>query len=508
MLGTTLLSGGDRYVALPQLLAYAALTLCVFGLARRLGLGVPEALFGALAFATLPVVALQASGALNDLVVASFLAAAAVFALRSERTSLILVAVAIGLAVGTKFTAVLALPTLAFVVALSGQVRRLPGLAVAGACGLALGAPWYLANLVETGDLDGGLAEYGDQRADASVTSVLTTAMRLLLDLVDLSGGIAPHAALYPAAGLLLVALALIHVKRLGRPSLWFAAAGLVTTSVIGIVELADFGQRGVYKAWLLLDKPETASWQHHFRPNTEADTTSSWFGPLGLLLLVLGTAVVVVGWSRGRHTRVALAMALAPWLLLLTFAVTIVWDPWRGRFLVFGVALAAATWGVLLRLPAVAAATAAIGTVSLSLALANYLGKPSGLAEVWQPRDPQFVSTDTIWGVTRSEAQGRLRPETDHAVLYTYIEAQVPERAHVAIAPVANDFLSPYFGPRYTRPISLVPSEGVVDEEAEWLVRSPKASVRRCPESWRLMLELESGWRVERRVSEDGCIS
>jgi 4-amino-4-deoxy-L-arabinose transferase-like glycosyltransferase len=178
MLGTTLLSGGDRYVALPQLLAYAALTLCVFGLARRLGLGVPEALFGALAFATLPVVALQASGALNDLVVASFLAAAAVFALRSERTSLILVAVAIGLAVGTKFTAVLALPTLAFVVALSGQVRRLPGLAVAGACGLALGAPWYLANLVETGDLDGGLAEYGDQRADASVTSVLTTAMR------------------------------------------------------------------------------------------------------------------------------------------------------------------------------------------------------------------------------------------------------------------------------------------------------------------------------------------
>jgi hypothetical protein len=157
---------------------------------------------------------------------------------------------------------------------------------------------------------------------------------------------------------------------------------------------------------------------------------------------------------------------------------------------------------------PAVAAATAAIGTVSLSLALANYLGKPSGLAEVWQPRDPQFVSTDTIWGVTRSEAQGRLRPETDHAVLYTYIEAQVPERAHVAIAPVANDFLSPYFGPRYTRPISLVPSGGVVDEEAEWLVRSPKASVRRCPESWRLMLELESGWRVERRVSEDGCIS
>ena len=114
-LATMVLSGSDRYVALPQLLAYAALVTSVAGLARRIGLAPAEAAFAALAFATLPVVALQASGALNDLVVASFLTAATLFALGSGLASLALFALALSLAVGVKFSGLLALPALVVV---------------------------------------------------------------------------------------------------------------------------------------------------------------------------------------------------------------------------------------------------------------------------------------------------------------------------------------------------------------------------------------------------------
>ena len=71
-----MLGGADRYVALVQASAFVALAVGVIGVARGLGLSRREALLGALLVATLPVIALQASTAQNDLVVASFLVAA------------------------------------------------------------------------------------------------------------------------------------------------------------------------------------------------------------------------------------------------------------------------------------------------------------------------------------------------------------------------------------------------------------------------------------------------
>ena len=67
-LATMALARTDRFVALPQLGAYAVLVLCVAALARRIGLDAREAVFGALVFASLPIVLVQASSALNDLV--------------------------------------------------------------------------------------------------------------------------------------------------------------------------------------------------------------------------------------------------------------------------------------------------------------------------------------------------------------------------------------------------------------------------------------------------------
>ncbi len=138
-MASMVLSDGDRYVGLVQLLALAGACGAIVGIARRLGLGRSAALFGALAFATFTVVALQTPTALNDLVVASLLVVCVYFALGSTRAELGLCATALALAVGTKGTVVFALPVLVVFVLASQPRSRWWSLAAAGAIGLAAG---------------------------------------------------------------------------------------------------------------------------------------------------------------------------------------------------------------------------------------------------------------------------------------------------------------------------------------------------------------------------------
>ena len=507
-LATMLLAGNDRYVALPQLAAYGALVLCVAALARRLGLTVPEALFGALAFATLPVVAVQASGALNDLVVASFLAIAVLFALTPGRAPLVLTALSLGLALGTKFTAVLVLPALVLVVALGRPRAHWPGLLLAGAAGAALGSVWYIVNVAESGDLDGALATESDQRVDLSGSPLAINALRFGLDLVDMSGLGSPYRLLLVPAALVIALLALARPRSLRRSATFLAAAAL-TLSPLALSSVARAGEEATIRAWAALERPETAPFEQGWGLNVLASSTDSWFGPLGLLLLVLGPLGVALHRRHIRFPTVALVLAASPWVLLATLALTIVWDPFRGRFLVLGMALAAATWSVLLRSTVVAWATASIGTITLALSLTSYEGKPSGIGDVWSPGErPSPVRLDSVWGEPRPSVQTRLRPLDGERALFAHLEDAVPADARIAVAPRENDFLSPYFGARLSRDVSLVLDGSVVPAEAEWLVTSPETDVRRCDAAWRRTLELGSGWRVERRIGSDACLS
>ena len=505
-LATMLLSGSDRYVALPQLGAYVALVLCVAALARRLGLSVAEALFAALAFATLPIVAVQASSALNDLVVASFLGVAAVFVLRSGRASLVLLALAVGLAVGAKFTAVLALPTLVLVVMLACPRRHWTGLALAGIGGLALGSVWYVVNLIQTGEIDGGLAEDADQRVALSLSAMTFTALRLALEVVDMSGAARPHAVLFLLVACALGMFALSRMRRSTPQGVSLLVAASLIAGVLFAPSLFEVMQDLVFRSWVALGRPATAPFELGWNLNVRADPVVSWFGPLGAVLLFTGTAVTGLLWLRGRLPSAAFALALAPWAVLLTLAATIVWDPFRGRFLVFGVALAAAVWGIFLRSPIISTATAAIGATALTLSLANYYGKPSGLGEIWTLNDPPLVSVRSIWSDERWAAQTRLRLETGENLVIRYFEEHVPDEARVSVAARENDLLSPYFGPELERHVSLVKNGEPVPTTADWLVVAPALDVRRCRAAWQRQLTLESGWRVERRTTPDKC--
>ena len=119
------------------------------------------------------------------------------------------------------------------------------------------------------------------------------------------------------------------------------------------------------------------------------------------------------------------------------------------------GVALAGATWGVLLRSTTLAAITAAISSATLLLTLANHALKPSGLA------DPGSASRDSIWLKPRWDAQSAAKPDTRD--VFRFVEENVPADARIGVSFRADDFAYPYFGRRLRRHVILISSRGGV---------------------------------------------
>jgi hypothetical protein len=150
------------------------------GIAGRIGLSARSAFVGGLLFASLPLVAIQAPTAYNDLVVASFLVIAAYASIGRGRSDLVLLTLAIALALSTKFTGILALPVLALVAGAANPVRRWPALVGAGLAGIALGSPWYIVNRVETGHFDGALTDATAQVQERTLIAIAPTIRREL----------------------------------------------------------------------------------------------------------------------------------------------------------------------------------------------------------------------------------------------------------------------------------------------------------------------------------------
>ena len=214
VLATMVLGGADRYVALVQASAYVALAVGVIGVARGIGLARSEALLGALLVATLPVIALQASTAQNDLVVGSFLVAAAVLLLDQGRATPWLAGGATALAVGTKVSAVIGIPVLVVVALLATPAaRRGPRLA-AVLLGSAAGSYWYVVNWAHTGSWDGG---FPYETVDHGVAATAARGLRSAIQLVELPGAVGSDRWLYAVtAAVLLGALAVVLWPRRG----------------------------------------------------------------------------------------------------------------------------------------------------------------------------------------------------------------------------------------------------------------------------------------------------
>ena len=185
----------------------------------------------------------------NDLIVAALAAAAAFFVLGRTRIDVALAGLALGLALGTKLTVVLALPALALLALAAGGARRLAWASGATAAALLLvGSYGYVLNLIHTGSPLGDAAENTTLQPERTFGGTVSTIGRIGFKFVDLSG-YRPNAEAVEAIG----------------------DAGSWTFDALGVPVNPD----------------ESTLQDFEFSVNTEAEEDNSYFGPLGFLLLI-----------------------------------------------------------------------------------------------------------------------------------------------------------------------------------------------------------------------------
>lgn len=391
----------DLLAAVPQFAAQAALVLAVYGTARRVGYGQAPAAFAALVTATLPQVALQSVTTQSDLLVASFVVAAAYFLLSRERTDLALAALAIGLALGTKATALLALPALGLLALVSLRARALPVAAAYVAAGFALvGVYGYVQNLVQTGNVLGTGEAQSAFRPVVTLPGTISSAAKMGYRFVDFTG--------FPL-----------------RPE-WRRP-------------IAEAGEAAFEALRIPTASTESSGFPFSFDVNITSEEDTSWYGPLGFLLIVPVAVAYVLPW-RGRRPDPA-RMALAWALPLYALGLVLVYreGPWYGRYLLTAVALALPLVASVYRYRTIATAVAVLGAVTLGLTHAYNANKPTGL-EGARP----------VWDLPRSEAQAL--PIPGFAAVIERVDAEVQADGQLGVVLGEHDWGFPFYGERLQR--------------------------------------------------------
>ena len=415
---TMLLSGSLRWVALPQLGALIATVLAVYGTGCRFGFRRREAAFGALLVATLPVFFLQAPTALNDLLVGALVAVATFFALGRTPAEIVLAAVTVALLVGTKGTGLFALPVL-FLVAVS--VHRGPRLVAAlgiGLIAIGIGAGWYIRNL-RAGK--GALGEAGGSiAADDGLVAIAERTTRYALHAIELPGAPGKDKLLYVLAAALVLAVGMLSGRR--RDAAVAAALTLVALLVLPLEELVH---RVYWNGWELVGHPEATELDPN-RDLTVASNVQSWFGPVGLVLMIAGFVLAVREWRRGRLPWIALVLTGAPALFVVESAVAVPFHDLNGRYVMGCMPLAACVWGLVRRWKPGAIAIVAVAATTVVTSLVNYTERPSGIDLV------DGLNRPSVWTLPREWAQS-IEPEV--ARLIGYADDNVPADAPIAVA-------------------------------------------------------------------------
>jgi len=487
-MASMIFSGGDRYVSLVQLVALLFTCVAIFGIARRLGLSRSAGAFGALAFSTFTVVALQTPTALNDLVVASLLIICAYFAMATSRAELSFAALALALALGTKLTVVFALPALALFVLSSQPRRRWPSLALSGALGIAAGSFWLVVNLAQTGRLDAGVAV---DRGDSAVERIRLSA----LDLLELSDAEGKGLLASPLWGVGALVLALAAAVVLAARKKWWAsgsalvvgAAAFVVLPMLSIwVQVADRAFRQVQAVVGI-----TAAASGARVPNElyESPMHSSYGLAFVLLWLTVG-ALVVVDLQRRKLSVAPLAALAGVPLTLVILALALSYDPQHMRYIAFPVALATAVFGVALRVRALVWTAVAVTAATLSVTLVYFAPRPAGLALLPGNRD---TNRSARWLVQGESGKG-------DSEAFRFLEQEIPADATLALDVQRDTYLYPAWDPRLRRTVLFTDESGSIPERAAWLVVGPGKIVdatRLAGDGWRLELSSAGGWRV-----------
>jgi hypothetical protein len=497
---TMVTSGSGRYAPLVQLQAALACAVAICGIARRLGFGVPESLLAGLLFPTLPVVAMQMSTGLNDVVVAALVVTTAFFLLRGTRPNLMLGAVSTALLVGTKLTGLLALPGLALVALVA---RRHRPLVILGAGGLAaaVGAYWYVYAHFAPGGAPGSLSSARGGQGD--VVMVLGRSIRLLLDADELPGAAGLDRLFYVFAALIVFGVVCLARRRYRDA----AIAGALTVLPLALVPFGQGISRASSKVFFELGRSDAGDLDVH-RSVTRASPIFSWYGPLGCMLTLLAIFLVVREVRRGALPAVAAVVAGAPVLWIVLLAIAVPYWEWNGRYVMGGFAVGASTWAVALRIPAVVWASAAIAALTVGLSFVHQHDRPSGL-RLLQPTHDRSVWTQPGWRVQATD-------HADFAAVLRYLDEHVPPQARLAVEPsvypargfARGEMLAyAFFGTGLHHHVDLADSAARAHARGDqWAVLRAKHATD-CAAGWRTVYRYVN-WVVLKRTSSPRCSS
>jgi hypothetical protein len=415
---TVLLSRSLRWAGLVQMAALGVSVLGVYGIASRIDFERRAAAFGALVFATLPVVAMQAPTALNDVVVAALVTTTVFFVLGRSRADLALACVSAAVLVGTKVTALIAAPVIVAIAVLVHRGRRLAALMVAGLAAGVVGGAWYAVNLNQG---TGALGTTGELvGAQDGLVRIVARASRYAVETVEAPGAFGRNNDLY-LVGAAVIALFVWLLR--GRWSTAVVAGSLAALPVLTL--RAEHGLHRVYwNGWELVGFDEATRYGT-IRDPTIASNLQSWYGPLGVSLCVAASIVVTRRAYRGNLPWVAAILSIAPIPLLLGVAVATGYNPFSGRYVMGGVALSAATWGFVRSMPAVAWAVVAIAATTLVLTLADFAERPAGVGLLETARHA------SVWTLPRAWTQN-IKPEL--ALVTTYVDAHASPGTTIAV--------------------------------------------------------------------------
>jgi hypothetical protein len=475
MLYTMVVSGADRLVTTVALAAYVVLPLTVYGIARRLLVDRRPALCAGFVFAALPVTLLQASGAKNDLVLASFATACVYFCLGTRRVEVILAGLALALALGTKIFAPLFVPIIGLIVAVGTSKRRALALAAVAVPAIVAGSTWNLMNLVHTSSSAGDLSNGPPSRGAFRFLAFIPTTIHYLIDFGELPGAAGWWFACYVAVALALAALLLSNRDR--QPRTQVIAAALLGLIPFFVMALGPLAKRAYQYLLFHLGRPDLGVLDYG-RDLYGADPMSTYYGPVGLAVLL---SVFVLVRMRRVIPRVAIVLAAAPLLLVLGIAIFVGYSETSGRFFVFAVALGTAASALFLSTRPIIWAVVALSVPTLALTLRANVEKPP-----------------SVWGKPRLQVQTLLVRGNEETRLIRFADESIPRRARLGLALDVHDLSYPFFDSHLERHVRFVASTQAPLPDLDWLALSPQ---RLPPRGlWREVLRTPGGWRLYKR--------
>jgi len=429
----------DALAGFVQWFSALAVLVSVFGLARAFGYARARAAFASFICLTLPMIVLQSTTTQNDLTVGAMAAAMVFLLLVGLKTQhqglLVLSGLAMGLALGMKYTAFMVLPGLGVglgYVILTRRPRpwrRLCFWAAACLAGfMALGAFNFVQNWVRFGHPLGraSILKYNVNESNPGSWDLIRSNMaRDVYSLMDFTGVPPP-----------IVEAAAPAWQRAGRAV--FSALGLPPDS-----QRLSARQNFFY-----------------FQTNTTmASDAGGFFGPLGFLLWLPLVAYWLVAGLIKRDARFIPAMAFAGFMAVIGAAQA--WGPYRGRYycavIPLCAPLVAGVFGRGLGRAALRCLMLVVACTVMTLTILTNVSKP-------------LAGPNAIWGKTRFERRAVLWDRD--RIPYRILEGSIPPRATVASILTPADHEYPLFGEKLGRTvIPVYPTPDTVD--LDWLQKN-----------------------------------